>query len=337
MKLVLKLAAVLVALVLIAAVAGVFYIDNIATAGLKKAAAYATETEADCDKVDVQITGGAVSISNLDIKNPKGFQEVHESFMVLHDGSTKVALGTLRSDEIEIEHVTLDGIDISLVGRDGETNYQTIIESITRFSGDEPAQPAEEGGKTFVIRNVTIKNIRVHVDLDEDPVLGLVAVKWEEPLVIDEIVLTDVGGDGVPMEQITADLIQDIMLQVVARFGDQLGGFAFDLTGQFANSLGLDALQGQFAELGLDSFDLEENLAGFSAIGGEMTEDLRAQALEAFPDFDDLAGDIGQEIDAARDNLSNIINEGIDGIGGGDGGSPLDNIGGRLLGGDDED
>jgi len=307
MKLILKLAVVLVVLIVGVAIAGVFYIDSIATAGVVKGAAYATETEADCNKIDVKITGGEVTISELDIKNPAAFREARDSFLIIHDGSAAISLGTLRNDEVEIEHVTLDGIDISLVGRDGKTNYEEIIASITRFQGETPAEPAEEGGKTFVIRTVTITNLRVFVDLDEDPTLGLVPVKWEEPLVIDEIVLTDVGGDGVPMEQITADLISDIMLQVVSRFGDQLGGFALDMTGDFANNLGLDALQTELGDLGLDDFDLSGKLEGFADIGGDLGDGV----LDGIEGLGDGVNELG---DALRDGIS-----------------------GGLLGGDDDE
>ena len=308
MKRFLKIIGVLVALILVLAVVGFIYMDSIATATVEKATAFATECDVEIDKVDVRPLKGQAIITGMYIKNPdmqgdnpEGFREVHENFLHLETGGGEVSLGTLRSDEVVVPEVAIDGVTISLIGRDGKTNYQTLLASLKRLQGEEEQEDpsAEEtGGKTFTISVVTIDNVRVWVDMDEDPVLGLAPVQFDEPLTIKPIKLTDVGQGGVPLSQISADLIADILIQVVAQLGDQLGDRILSgLTSGLAGIVG----EGELQEM-LPDIDVSKQIA--------KAEELYDATAEAIGDITEGAGDL------------------IDDIGG--------NIGG-FLGGNDED
>ncbi|XAL97955.1 hypothetical protein OT109_10120 [Phycisphaeraceae bacterium D3-23] len=316
MKKLIKVFVVLIVLVLITAVAGFFYMDSIATTAVKKAVAYATECEVEVGKVDVKPMSGEAVITDLEIKNPADYQSIHESFLKLDTGEAGVSLGTLRSDLVEIPEVTIDGVELSLIGRDGKTNYETILESLKRMQGEEAPADTAADGKQFVIKTVTITNVSVWVDMDADPATGLLPVQFDEPITLKPITLTDVGAGGVPLSQISADLILDILVQVVAQLGNQLGDRLLNgLTSELSGILGADVLQGQLSDitssLGLDSIDLG-NLGNLGDGAGE--------ALEG-------------TIDGARDAVEDLI------PGGGgddeDGGNPIDGIRG-LIGGDDE-
>ena len=58
-------------------------------------------------------------------------------------------------------------------------NYRIIMKNLERF---ESGEKKDEGGKTFVIRKVLLKNIKVHAKLSIAGVL-----KPTIPIVIDEI------------------------------------------------------------------------------------------------------------------------------------------------------
>ncbi|MEM9415886.1 MAG: hypothetical protein AAGA29_10480 [Planctomycetota bacterium] len=336
MKKLIKVLVVLVVLVLIAAVAGFVYMDSIATAGVKKAMAYATQCDVEVGKVDVKPMSGAVTITDLDIKNPEAFREIHDSFLVLGSGDANVSFTSLRTDLVEVPEVKGDGIVISLIGREGKTNYQTVLDSLNRLQGDaeEPAEP--EGGKSFVIRNTELTPIKVIVDMDEDPVLGLAPVQLE--LELKPITLTDIGEGGVPLSQISADLIADILVQVVAQLGTQLGDRVLSgLTSGLSGILGPDALQGRLSDitssLGLESIDVGAQLGKAAELGTAVFEG----AGEVVGDVVGGAGDaIGGAVDGAGDLVDGILGGGGDeGEGEEDGGGALDGVRG-LIGGDDE-
>ena len=226
MRWLLRIGLLVVLLVVVAAVAGFILIDNIATAAVQKGAAFATQTDVEVEKVDIKVFGSSATITNLDIKNPDGpFMDVFkmfdaemqphfESFLVLGNASAEVTAGSVMSDLIEIPKVELKDITISLIGKDGKKNYEVILEALKRFQGDEPPKETEDE-KQVVIRELIIRNITVYYYFDEDPALGAIAVGPKKILIAHDepMVLTDVGAGGVPMSQITADIITDVMVQ----------------------------------------------------------------------------------------------------------------------------
>ncbi|MBX2850963.1 MAG: hypothetical protein KTR15_04360 [Phycisphaeraceae bacterium] len=254
MKWLLRIGLIVVLLVVVVAVAAFILIDNIATAAVKNGAAYATQTDVEVEAVDISIVGASATITNLDIKNPDGpFREKFDSFLKLGDASAEVTAGSVMSELIEIPEITLSNIEISLVSfDDGKKNYEVILESLKRFQGDEPPKETESE-KQVVIKKLIIKNITVKYDFAKDPALGAVPAKGTITIADDEpMVLTDVGSGGVPMSQITADIITDILIQVTANMGSQIGDHILGLTGSLADTVGLDKLNSTLQELDLD-------------------------------------------------------------------------------------
>ena len=298
MKWLLRIGLVVVLLVVVVAVAAFILIDNIATAAVKNGAAYATQTDVEVEAVDVSIFGASATITNLDIKNPDGeFREKFDSFLQLGDASAEVTAGSVMSDLIEIPEVTLSDITISLVSfDDGKKNYEVILESLKRFQGDGPPPEETKGEKQVVIKKLVIKNITVNYDFAKDPALGAVPAKGTIVIADDEpMVLTDVGSGGVPMSQITADIITDILIQVTANMGSQIGDHVLGLTGSLADTVGLDNLNATLEELDLD-LDVGKQLGKLKDLGV------------------DIGGGAGDIIEGAGD----VIGGGLGGILGGD-------------------
>ena len=298
MKWLLRIGLLVVLLVVVAAVAAFILIDNIATAAVKNGAAYATQTDVEVEAVDVSIVGASATITNLDIKNPDGeFRKKFDSFLQLGDASAEVTAGSVMSDLIEIPEVTLSDITISLVSfDDGKKNYEVILESLKRFQGDGPPPEETKGEKQVVIKKLVIKNITVNYDFAKDPALGAVPAKGTIVIADDEpMVLTDVGSGGVPMSQITADIITDILIQVTANMGSQIGDHVLGLTGSLADTVGLDNLNATLEELDLD-LDVGKQLGKLKDLGV------------------DIGGGAGDIIEGAGD----VIGGGLGGILGGD-------------------
>lgn len=296
MKWIVRIVLAVVVLVAVVGVVAFWQMDRIATVGLQKAMAFATQCDVEVEKVDLSPFAGEAGLDGLDIKNPEDFREIQDSFVIMKTGSAGVDLGSLRSDLVEVPELTIDGVEISLVGREGKTNYETLLESLARLQGeDAPKEEGEaESGKEFVIRKVTITGVVVHLDMDEDPALGLAPVKMT--LNLKPIELTDVGAGGVPLSQISADLIADILVQVVAQLGSQLGdrvlsGLTSGLTGVLG---GADELQAQLTsitgDLGLENVDVGAQLDKASELGSAVFEGLGEGAGGAVDLGRDLLG-----------------------------------------------
>ncbi len=264
MKWLLRIGLVVVLLVVVAAVAGFILIDNIATAAVQKGAAFATQTDVAVEKVDVQVFGSTATIINLDISNPDGdylkvietfpeeYQEAFKSFLILGNGTAQITIGKVLSDKIEIDKVELSDIEISLVGKDGKKNYEIILEALKRFQGDAPPKETESEKQVF-IKELIISNITVYYYFDEDPALGAIAVGPKKIVMADKepMVLKDVGSGGVPMSQITADIITDIMVQVTANLAGDLGGHMKGLANSLIDTIGAGKFGETLGELGL--------------------------------------------------------------------------------------
>lgn len=294
MKWFLRLGLLVVLLVIVAAVAGIILIDNIATTAVQKGAAFATQTDVEVEKVDVSLFGAAATITSLDIKNPNGvFREAHDSFLKLGTGGAEVSAGSVMSNKVVIPSVELADIEISLIGKDGKKNYETILESLKRFQGDGPPPEETEGGKAFEITRATLQRITVHYDFDEDPALGALPVKGTLEIAFDEpIVFENLGQGGVPMSQITADLITDILFQVTANMGSQIGDHVLGLGNSLLDTVGEVKFGETIKELDLGS--------KFEAIGdfGQIIGEGASEILEG-------GGDI---IEGAADTVGGFLN-----------------------------
>lgn len=322
MKWLLRIGLLVVLLVVVAAVAGFILIDNIATAAVQKGAAFATQTDVTVEKVDIQVFGSTAKIINLDIANPDGdfaeliktfpeeYQDVFNSFLILGNGTAQITIGKVMADKIEIDKVELSDIKISLLSKDGVKNYEIILESLKRFQGDAPPKETEDQ-KQVVIKELIIRNITVYYYFDEDPVLGAVAVGPKEIVMADDepMILTDVGSGGVPMSQITADIITDIMVQVTANLAGDIGDHVLGLTGSLADTIGLEGLNGRLDDLDLD-LDVSKQLDKLKDMGLDIggASDLLEGAGGAIGDL------LGGNKDKDAEDGDEEKEEGVEGI-----------------------
>lgn len=324
MKWLLRIGLIVVLLVVVAAVAGFILIDNIATAAVQKGAAFATQTDVTVEKVDVAVFGSQAKIINLDIANPDGeylkaidafpeeFKDAFNSFLVLGNGTAQITVGKVMADKIEIDRVELSDIDISIIAKDGVKNYEIILASLKRFQGDEPPKETEDQ-KEVVIKELVIRNINVYYYFDEDPALGAIAVGPKKIVMADDepMILTNVGSGGVPMSQITADIITDIMVQVTANLAGDIGDHVLGLTGSLADTIGVGELTDTLGELGLD-LDVTKQLDKLGDLGidlGEGAGDLIKGAGDLVGGLGGLGGLGGDEDDDSEDDAKDNAEE----------------------------
>jgi hypothetical protein len=268
MKLALKIVAVLVILVIAAVVAVVFYINTIAKSAIERGATAALGVKTTLASADVGILKGQLTLSDLIVANPKGFEG--KDFLELGTGFLEVSLGSLTRDTVQVPLLTLNTLNLDLEKKGGQANYTVIIDNLkTRESG--AAKGPAEPGKQFIIRELVITDLDVEAN-----VLGVGGELDHVRVPIKKIRLTNVGQGGVDSSQLTGVIMQAIMAAVIANGAD----FPTDLVHDLGGSMqGLTSL----ADMGIEgSFDVGgtmEDLAG-SAID-EATKDLGKGANEA--------------------------------------------------------
>lgn len=272
MKKLVKLAVFLVVLV-IAAVAAVFiYIDSIARRGIEVASTAALGVNTTLNKADVGILTGTFDMGGLNVSNPSGFQSPH--FLALGDGGVKVSLGSLNQPTVELPYLNLSGIDVNLERRENKSNYQVILDHVKSLETGGGSTKTSGGGveKKFVIREVKVTDINVHVDLLP---IGGQLTKVNVP--ISEIVLRDVGSGtdgGMVLRELVPTLLKAILAAAVQKGGEIIPA---DVLGE---------LQGSLAQL-----------KSLESLGVSLSGDLQKQ----INDIAGQAGDIGKGVQDAAD------------------------------------
>ncbi len=145
-------------------VVGAYYLlgnlDNIVKATIEKYGSEVTQTSVGVGGVNIGLTDGLGSISNLRVANPKGFSS--NSLFQMDNTSIQFSLERTTTELIVIEQVLLDGPSISYeLGKDG-SNVDAIKKNVdmhTRSSSDS----GDNGGPKLIIENLIIKNGDVQV------------------------------------------------------------------------------------------------------------------------------------------------------------------------------
>jgi hypothetical protein len=287
MKLIKRLIILGVVLVVIVAAAGfgvVMYADSIAKAAVEKGGTYAFGVPTKLGSAHVGLLSGGFDMKKLDVANPAGYKSA--SFLAMGDGGVRVSLATLRKDIVEIPRLALADIQINLEKSDGKANYQVILDNLKKLeSPSTEPKPKEASGKKFVINEVDISNVKVHVDLV--PVGGTLT---QVNIALDKVTLKDVGtaGKGVPLPELASIIVKALMSAIADKGG---GIIPADLLGD---------LQSQLAQL--------KNL---DQLGIKLSSDLNKEATKA---IEGVQKDLQKKLDDAKKDAEKKLEEGLKGL-----------------------
>ena len=265
MKKLIKLVVVLLLLLVVLLVAAFFYIDTIAKTAIERGSTYALGVPTTLKSADIKVFSGQFGMAGLNVSNPQGFKTSH--FMTLGNGGVAVSLPSLREEVITLPYLKLDAIDLNLEKTDGKSNYQVILDNLKKLEGEskEPTPKKEEEGKRFIVKEVSITNVKVHVNQG-----GLIQ-NIEIP--IDEIKLKDVGsesGKGVLLKDLAGVIVQAVFAAAV-----QVGGnlIPTEMLGELKGGLEqLDSLE-KLADIESLGKNLENISAPLKDIGDKLKED----------------------------------------------------------------
>lgn len=273
MKKLIRLVLILVVLIIAGVVAAFFYIDTIAKSAVERGGTYALGVDTKLKSASVHLFSGQFTMSGLNVANPQGYDADH--FLRLGDGDVAVTLASLRQDVIRLPTLSLKTLDVNLEKKGDKANYQVILDNLKKLSsGEKPA--AAEGGAKYVIDNVDIRRINVHVKL-----LGQ---NLDVP--IDHVRLKNVGtadgANGLSMSQVAGVIVKAVFDAVVQKAGNILpADIMGDLTNRVKDLANFDKLA-QIAEIGDVKSAIEGVVGGAGLPVGGGADDLKKKA-------DDLA------------------------------------------------
>ena len=289
----------IVVLVVIASL--VLWIDHVAKAAVEGGATYALGVRTTLDAMDVGVLSGEVEMSELNVRNPAGFKTPH--FLRLDDGSVAVSLGSLMEEKVILPELTLSGLNVNLERSGGKANYKVIMDNLKKFeSKEEPPADEQKEGKRFVIEKVSIRDVRVNVDL-----LSIGGELTRIPMTIERIELENVGSDtdrGILLADVIDILIKAILTTVVQKCGDLLPADVLgELNGGLEQLSGLGATAVQV--VGRVTSDVQEAAEQLGEMGKEAEEAIGEGAKEVGKGLQDA----GKELEKGIGDLIGVGKE----------------------------
>jgi hypothetical protein len=207
-KLLIILASVAVFLIIVVIIA-FSQVNRIVKKRIELGVSYALGVNTTLNNAKIGIMRGESTISGLNVSNPDGFKSNH--FMTMKKADVALTVRALLRHKVEVSSLTLDGIDINLEKQHGKANYNVIMENLTKFEGSLPQQ----NGKKFIIRDLTIRDIKITVDL-----LPIGGNLTRTEANIPEIHLKDVGSDtnqGILLSELSGVVTKAVFASLVEK------------------------------------------------------------------------------------------------------------------------
>lgn len=200
----------LVALIVIAIIAAVFYVltnlDSIVKAAIEKYGSRATQTAVQVDRVRIKLTEGDGAVYGLAVANPKGFELRHA--ITLGETGLGIELKSIREEPYVIKHITVREPRVFFeVNADNKTNLNELKKNLV--AGKTPAKQDKSTDKAsaeprLIIRRLTFERGRIDAKvtpLDKDYELELPSIN-----------MTNLGGrQGATPTELAREIMQRLM------------------------------------------------------------------------------------------------------------------------------
>jgi len=165
MKILLRVAVGLIALLVVAVFAGLLFVDSLAAKAVERGGTLAMGVPTELDSASIGILSGEFELDRLRIANPPGYRQ--PDFFSLRSARLELPLSALRAQRVQIPALEIEGVSLSLERNGQGTNYGVILDNLKRFESGpkEPEAPETGGGKVFALDRLTIRDVHVSIDL----------------------------------------------------------------------------------------------------------------------------------------------------------------------------
>ena len=159
---------VIAAVVILGIMAIILFGNRALRVGIETGATKALKVDVGLEEVSLSIFRGRMSLSNLTIGNPEGYQ--HEKLMTLGTSKVDVNVKSLMSDTVNIEQIKFGDMSIVVEQKGLTNNLQEILDSLPKKEGKSKQEEKEEvpegtAGKNLKISELEIRDVDVSVKL----------------------------------------------------------------------------------------------------------------------------------------------------------------------------
>jgi len=150
-----RLVVVLIVGIVVGAIALSLLGNNLVRVAVEKASSKALDVPVDIEKADLSIIGGTLSLTDLTVANPPGYQQ--ETLLNLDRSDVRMDAKSLLDDVVNITDLRLDGMKVALEQKGLDNNLHDVIKSLRRDGATS--------GKKLRVDRLEIANITVTVKL----------------------------------------------------------------------------------------------------------------------------------------------------------------------------
>lgn len=180
-----------------------FLINTLVAKGVEKGATYALGAPTTVSGAQVNLLAGKVTLIGLDIGNPTDLPP--GDFVTCKTAGVQVGLGSLMSDTVTVDEITIDGLVMTVQREGAGTNLQKILDNL------KAKQSTSDSGeqRRYRIKHILIKGASTRF------VLGLTD-KPDLTLNLPDIEIKDLGtGEN------NAVKMSLVLLEVIGRMSEQ--------------------------------------------------------------------------------------------------------------------
>lgn len=211
-------------LVLIAIIgAGVWYVlsgagDFIATQIEKQGSKY-LGTAVSVLSVNLALSEGRMTITDLNVKNPQGFSS-ENAFSL---GSVTLDLGDVLSEPYTVETVSIDAPEILYeVDASGQGNLIVLKNNLDANlpKSDSTPEPPKEGGANplVIIENVTVSNVRLKLNFEQFKTGDIEIETKAYEVTLPTFNAGSIGKpNGMPADQVGGAIVNAMLDNVIAQ------------------------------------------------------------------------------------------------------------------------
>lgn len=211
MKKLLLIGVIVLVVVVVIAIVVVLNLGKLVETGVERGGSMVLGVETELEGASVSLLGGTVGLDGLRLGSPEGF-DAPAMFELSHAHAT-VDLGSLRSDEIVVHEVVVDGAEITLEFAGGKTNWGALMDRLEREPA--PEEEPEVAKKKVRIERMVFTNGKVHVA--GIPLAGTATVPLPSLELKD---LGSGGGKAASVRNVLADLIGELHNAILTAASD---------------------------------------------------------------------------------------------------------------------
>jgi uncharacterized protein involved in outer membrane biogenesis len=240
-KIIIRIGIVIVALVVVALLVVFFSLDSIVKKGVETVGPSVTKVDVKLGAAEISPFSGSGRLVKLFVGNPEGYKT--PSAMEVGDIKVGVKLGSLTSDTIVVNEVSVKDAVITLDGSLSGNNLTKILDNVNGNSSSTPkpkGEPAQAGtsksSKKFIVKDFLIEGAKVNVSITV-PVLGAQSTT----LPIPTIHLQNIGEaeGGVTAEQLVQAVMKPLISSTITATGEWVSHLA-GKAGDLGKTLGKD-------------------------------------------------------------------------------------------------